>query len=150
MALIIIDMQTAYHCSHDAAPGVVKAIKRAWRNKEQIINVTLGSTMVLPEVMEVLNKIPSVVHISKTHGDGSAELTRLFEEKGWNRFRQFKVCGVNTDACVWNTLNGMTKVRPEAFNKPITVLGKACAPNGVNNSSLRGLEKMKGVTVKYP
>jgi len=51
--------------------------------------------------------------------------------------RQIKVCGVNTEYCVKDTVHGLTK----KFHIPIKVIEKAC--NGTDRTIEEALHKMR-------
>jgi hypothetical protein len=59
----------------------------------------------------------------KPDNDGSIEVLDVCEERGFGT-HQFLVCGVNTDACVKDTVTGLSKRVP---NSQIEVLKEACS-----------------------
>lgn len=56
----------------------------------------------------ILKSLPNVYHMSKDFNDGSEQILDAIHAKGiWNYRHKLEIVGVNTDACVIDTVGGL-------------------------------------------
>lgn len=114
--LCIVDMQTTFAGTPKALEGTLNQIRLAKRRKSGIVVLELvncGETV--PEIHTALNNYDprKVNFISKIGGDGSKEFIQAAEAKDmW--LKRIRVCGVNTCACVMNTISGLQHQLPKS------------------------------------
>lgn len=127
--LLIIDMQRIYDASDFIIPNVCKHIQAAKNRNEIIVLVeyrcsacnnnnkkcynyntyTKASACdTHPEILDLLKDYSKLITVQKDDDDGSDKLIQ--EVTKWKKI--VKVCGVNTDACVRSTVNGLIKLLP--------------------------------------
>jgi nicotinamidase-related amidase len=122
--LVIIDMQEEFiETAQHALTGVFQAIRRAKANKSPILVVeykSCGNT--LPEIRRALKGYSRVRTVTKFDDDGSEEISQSLRR---NRFsRKLRICGVNLDACVRSTIEGIFSDERRSHYS-ITLLGYA-------------------------
>lgn len=121
-----------------------KLIEKAIKDKVNIIFVEYadyGKTIKLLKSKVKWYKNYTVV---KENDDGSYELKKFFKNHNESSKRKFKICGVNTDACVYLTVAGLIKRFPKT---KIEVISKACDSANIARHK-EGLKDMKNLTYK--
>jgi nicotinamidase-related amidase len=134
--LCIIDMQPdGFTNSNFIIENVLQLVKQAITNKAFIVIAQFkgcGETHL--NIVNEIQNYPYKKYIWHNKNDKSkpikAALTRIF-------VRQMKVCGVNTEYCVKDTVHGLAK----KFPIPITVIENAC--NGTDRTVEEALHKMR-------
>lgn len=127
-ALVVIDMQPAFSATKKVLRPVVNEVKRAIRQETPILLVELhngidnfGTTH--ENIAKLVEDYPHAKFVSKPRNDGSSQIARALDETwGLGGEVSLQVCGVNTRACVRETVEGL---RMEGYD--ITVLAEACA-----------------------
>jgi nicotinamidase-related amidase len=124
--LIIIDMQPYFSSAKDnlTIAGVIKEIQKACRYRWPIMVVeyiNCGPTD--PHIMEEVKKHNSWIQFSKEEDDGSSEIIEMSNKHSIS-LENLIICGVNTDCCVFDTVQGLTsKISPQP---QITIVQHAC------------------------
>lgn len=125
--LVVIDMQDKFRASNDQQTiyFVKQEILRAKQLGMAVIIVEfdpheMGSTH--REITDLLEGYDRAVTITKTANDGSEEIIEACLDNGfW--MEDFRVCGVNSDACVLETVTGLLG---RVSSCQITVIQDAC------------------------
>lgn len=107
--LVVVDMQFSFSASRNPKTirNCEKQILQAMKNKCPIIFLEFkdyGPT--LPELATLVESYNKAYFLTKSENDGSEEVLELLKKKRLPR-RTFKVCGVNTDFCVLETVSGL-------------------------------------------
>lgn len=125
--LVVIDMQPGYPASQDAITQwfVKQEIARARQANQLILIVEyhaheMGETY--PAIMELVEGYDRAVVVSKDGDDGSAEILQACAARGFS-LHSFRMCGVNSDACVLESVQGLVDKQPGCS---ITVVQDAC------------------------
>ena len=117
--------------------NVLQLVRKAIVNKAFIIIAQFkgcGETHI--NIVNQVQKYPYKKYIWHNKNDKSKPIHEVLNEL--NIFvRQIKVCGVNTEYCVKDTVHGLVK----KFHVPIKVVGKAC--NGTDIKVEEALNKMR-------
>lgn len=136
--LCIIDMQPlGFVNSNLIIENVLQLVREAIVNKAFIIIAQFkccGETHI--NIINELQKYPYKEYIWHNKNDKSKLIHEVL-----NRLdifvRQMKICGVNTEYCVKDTVHGLAK----KFHIPIKVIEKAC--NGTDRIIEEALHKMR-------
>jgi nicotinamidase-related amidase len=126
--LIVIDMQPYFETvDKETTHEVVKLIKRAKRYKWPIILVKydLGGEEgeeIVEEIWEAATATDNWILVEKCDNDGSEEIIDIADQSNIS-LAKCVVCGVNTDACVEATVEGLSKGLPDSV---IEVVASAC------------------------
>ena len=123
--LVIIDMQYEFSSTAELAlAGVCNAIVAAKKSLNHIIVIEYkGSGDTLPEVKKAIGAYKRVSYRTKKIDDGSKEILDVVRRKKLPR--KFRVCGVNLEACVWDSVLGLIE---KNYNF-ITLLSEATHTN---------------------
>jgi nicotinamidase-related amidase len=122
--LVVIDMQHDFRSTADLVVWeVCRAIKSAKKNLSHIIVVGYRSCgPMLEPVKKAIGKYPHVSFVNKRTDDGSKEV--MAEVSRLKLSSRFRICGVNLDCCVIDTVNGLVK-----HSGDITLISRATQPN---------------------
>ena len=136
--LCIIDMQpVGFSNSNLIVENVLELVREAIVNKAFIVIAQFnrcGETHI--KITNEIEKYPYKEYIWHNKNDKSKPIQEAL--KNLNIFvREIKVCGVNTEYCVKDTVHGLTK----KINIPIKVIEKAC--NGTDKIIEEALHKMR-------
>jgi len=136
--LCIIDMQpVGFDNSNLIIENVLQLIREAIVNKAFIIIAQFkgcGETNI--NIINEIQKYPHKKYIWHNKNDKSKPIQEILNSL--NIFvRQIKVCGVNTEYCVKDTVHGLAK----KFHIPIKVIEEAC--NGTDRIIEEALHKMR-------
>lgn len=125
--LVVIDMQSFFPASNN--PSTVRAVMReveaAVKANQPVILVEFEPEQVGRThdcILRLLKHYGAVVSVTKTDADGSREVLEACLINGIPS-NQLRVCGVNSDACVLETIQGFLNLAPESR---ITVVKDAC------------------------
>ena len=107
--LIVVDMQPDFEAAFN--PNVVIAVTEqillAKRNKWAIILLEYAGCYNSHQgYNDLLKGYPKKARISKEDDDGSLEVSQAIRRRKFP-FKNLRLCGVNTDACVWETVVGL-------------------------------------------
>lgn len=126
-SLVIIDMQVPFYAALERKTqrACIREIEKAIRDKAVIIFVEYqhhGPT--LPILTDVVKKANyrRVHYLTKEVDDGSTQVIELLREKHLP-ILNLRVCGVNTRACVYTTIRGLSLKLP---NSTIKLISDAC------------------------
>ena len=144
MTLVIIDMQNAYRASQIAEKTVLSQIQEFKKKKRWIVNVTLGHSKVLPSITKVLKNYSKVIHVKKEYNDGTNWILAALKEHKLDA-SNLQICGVNTNACVIDTVRGLHKTK-RVKNLEIAVYGCASWNPSDHLYSLFNMGKLKKVS----
>jgi nicotinamidase-related amidase len=131
--LVVVDMQSDFRAANDPATiaAVEKEILEAVRLHQSVVVLEIAYFSPLDEqglkpthrsLMSHLKGYDRVAVRQKIYSDGSRHVLNTCSEQGYSRSR-FRVCGVNTDACVVETAVGLAKAEPTST---VEVLQGAC------------------------
>jgi nicotinamidase-related amidase len=134
--LCIIDMQPiGFSNSNLIIENVLQLVREAIINKAFIVIAQFkgcGETHI--NIINEIQKYPYKKYVWHNKNDKSKPIKEILK----NIFvRQIKVCGVNTEYCVKDTVHGLAK----KFHIPIKVIEKAC--NGTDRTIEDALYKMR-------
>lgn len=125
--LVVMDMQPGFKAAQDAITQwfVKQEVTRAREEGRPIIIVEydpheMGHTY--ESITSLIEGYDRGVIIPKCDDDGSAEILRTCEAKGFMT-ASFRMCGVNSDACLLETIQALAEKLPACS---ITVPQDAC------------------------
>ena len=125
--LVVIDMQEDFTASSNKR--AIKEIKRqiglAKKREGPIVFMEYkGYGKTITELMDfALTEYDEVYQFEKYDDDGSKEIVEGLSEYGVSH-KKLRICGVNTDCCVLDTVIGLSKLHPKIH---IEVIKKGCA-----------------------
>lgn len=131
-SLVIVDVQKEFSAAKYVVPHVLKLIKEFKANKFPIIVLEYGSIVNGEEVcyydtykiiMGHLIDYPLFKHKCKLSDSGAREVDQALKELNYHD-KEIAICGVNTSACVYETVRGLTIAKYK-----INVIKKACNDN---------------------
>ena len=136
--LCIIDMQPfGFYNSNFIIENVLNLVREAIANKAFIVIAQFkgcGETHI--NIINEIHEYPYKEYIWHNKNDKSKPIQEVL--KNHNIFvRQIKICGVNTEYCVKDTVHGLSK----KFHIPIKVIENAC--NGTDRIIEEALHKMR-------
>ena len=134
--LCIIDMQpVGFNNSNLIIENVLDLVREAIVNKAFIVIAQFkGSGETHINIINEIQTYPYKKYVWHNKNDKSKPIQKALK----NIFvRQMKVCGVNTEYCVKDTVHGLAK----KFPIPIKVIEKAC--NGTDRIIEEALHKMR-------
>ncbi len=112
--LVIIDMQPYFECEKQILETCKKEIKKAIDNKNHIIfleYVDCGVTDNELMLLVIKKGYSNYSIVSKNKNDGSTAIAEQVKSEHVN-LSSFRVCGVYTDQCVFDTVRGLLRVFP--------------------------------------
>ena len=134
--LCIIDMQpVGFDNSNLIIENVLQLVREAIVNKAFIVITQFkgcGETNI--NIIHEIQKYPYKKYVWHNKNDKSKPIQEVLKPIF---VRQIKVCGVNTEYCVKDTVHGLAK----KFHIPIKVIEKAC--NGTDRIIEEALHKMR-------
>ena len=142
--LIVIDMQPKFDSSQKESTikNCRTLLRQAQKDKAGILLVEYI------DYGETDNRLQNMIRdysltktITKISNDGSVEIRKAIKKYNYPS-KLLKVCGVNTDYCVYESVVGLTKNMPRAT---IEVIGKACNSTWTHK---RGLAMLKELSKK--
>ncbi len=134
VTLVVIDMQRRFAAANDAQTreAVAREIRDARAKGWAIVVVEYREPdsgdpqdMTHGDLMQWLRRPAPYAHcqiVCKQQSDGSAEVITACKQRGFST-ESFRCCGVNTDACVLATVEGLVYAFPTAT---VTVVRDAC------------------------
>ena len=143
--LVVVDMQTHFVTTENLefTKNIQREINQAVQDEAQIVFVEYsGSGETLQDLVSLTKDYYRKHTIAKYHNDGSSEIQSLVEKESLST--DFKVVGVNTDFCVKETVQGLSKKFPKGN---IDVLWDCCASlwysrTPTKEHHLKGISKM--------
>jgi hypothetical protein len=147
-SLIIVDMQKIFSSSQDAQvqKSCIREIKKAIRDRSVILFVEYAgydpTIQVLTDIV-VQTNYKRVYHVIKRGNDGGKEVIDFLVKHHLPKMNM-RVCGVNTDYCVRETINGIKQHLPSAR---INLVADACGSNWSHVSGLQQIKQVPNVKV---
>lgn len=123
--LVVVDMQPVFEASRhpDTIIAVTTEILAAKQKKWPIILVEYkGCGRTHGGFDALLRGYPRKARIGKWNDDGSAEVIRTLVRREFP-YQTLRVCGVNTDCCVWATVHGLLN---RLEKSKVEVVKRAC------------------------
>jgi hypothetical protein len=135
-------MQPEFSAAKKIIKPVQRQIRLAKRRKDIIVFVELrdGYSATIKELWKTLGHYDNHIIARKNCDDGSGTIQKALKRKGIVTPVKFRVCGVNTPYCVWDTIVGLLNKYPDAI---MEVSGGACSSYMKKESSMRKLLKKK-------
>lgn len=142
--LVIVDMQPQFLAStkKDTLAAVEREIRFAMEKKAAIIILEYrnwGPTN--PTITDLTDSYQRCAVSEKALDDGSREILNTCKEQGFSN-RRFRVCGVNTHACVEATVSGLAKA---ASRSRIEVVKETC--NDSEGNDWRDFPKRRNIVL---
>lgn len=107
--LVVVDMQPAFHAASksNVLVNVAREIILAKRSKSAIVFLEYeGSGATTPALMALTEGYALRANATKYQDDGSGQVVKVLNRREFPS-RRLKVCGVNSNACVYATVNGL-------------------------------------------
>ena len=110
--LVIVDMQPKFVAANTprVIVGVTREILEAKQRKSGIIFLEYNPTCEMGRTHEGLFSLirgyPHKSRVTKNEDDGSLSVVQAIRRRGFAN-RTLRVCGVNTDCCVYETIKGL-------------------------------------------
>lgn len=124
-ALVIIDMQPGAFeaaCKEETIDTCCREIKKAVEEGIPIIVLEyMGEGETGRKLKYYLDSYKFTKYVIKKYDDGSSNIIDCVKDNGWD-IDTFRVCGVNTTACVARTIDSLVNV----YNKKVRVIKKGC------------------------
>ncbi len=143
--LIVVDMQAKFSSSlkRSTMRECKTLVSRAIFDDQPIILLEyVGFGTTLPSIYNMIDGYDQVF-IGRKNDDGSHEVSGIINGFSLPK-NNFKVCGVNTDACVLRTVRGLRKRFKTA---DIEVYEKACNTNYSHEHGMKLIKDIKNVQV---
>lgn len=143
--LCVIDMQEVFSAARKGSvqKSCIREVKKAIRDKAPIVFVEYaGYDPTLPILTNVVKQAnyKKAYHVSKNKNDGGTEVSQFLTKKHLPKLNM-RVCGVNTDYCVRETVEGL---RRNIAGAQIHIVGDACS-SAYNQGHISGLNAMKNL-----
>lgn len=123
-------------CHNELQKAIIDQITIAKNNNLPIIFVEYDDCgPIHTELLRHTNSYKNVHNVIKSQDDGSNNLENYWSEKAGTKifYRNLVVCGVNTDACVYLTVEGLLNCEIPIFKVTIPV---NCCNNGSYHASI--------------
>lgn len=107
--LIVVDMQPDFSAANDPSVivGVTREILEAKRKNSGIIFLEYSDTGRTHEgFSSLIRGYRHKARVTKDDDDGSLEVVKALCRRGFGK-RTLRICGVNADCCVFDTVNGL-------------------------------------------
>jgi len=139
--LVVVDMQPDFSASKDrtTVSNISRQIARARSFNQPIILVEYGGFgETIPKIKQLLDDYGNMLYVlEKSSDDGSYEIEMCLID-AWIETEKFLVCGVNTEACVRATAEGLSK---RFSDSKVMVLGSACNSDIGNLMAIKIIKK---------
>ena len=142
--LIVVDMQPGFRSASGTRvrENCLREVNKAVVDGADIIFLEYeGYEATFKELTEAA--LHSKYIGSKCTDDGSSVVAKFVHRN--QLFKNFKVCGINTDCCVKATVEGLTSHFPMSR---IDVVGDACDSDWNHFNGLEAMKKLSGVVVQ--
>jgi len=133
---------------HD--PQLAKSIRRLVAANKRAGNPVLlveytGEGPTIPPIKKMLVGYPHQSVAKKSSNGGGREVVKALKKLGWPMGKMV-VCGIYADACVEETVEGITELLPKA--NIIIPINAVMSGSYHLNKGLSGLSKMKNVRIR--
>lgn len=147
-SLLVIDMQGYFKASKQSSvkKNVLKQIELAIQDNAPIVFVEYagcGSTLPSLKNLPKNNSYSKIYKIKKTADDGSDVIMSTLRSNKLPR-KHVRVCGVNTDCCVYETVCGLSRALPKTT---IEVVEDACGSTHCHKDGIYDMNKLFNVTI---
>ena len=145
--LVVIDMQAIFRASTDknTVAHCKREIKQAMSKGAAILYVEYaGYDKTLPVLTNLTKNYQRKFSVIKHNNGGGKEVKATILKHRLPKTR-IKVCGVNTDYCVLETVRGLTEKLKSA---QVQLLSKACNSTSNHEYGLEQLARLKRVQIK--
>src|SRR5574339_388350 len=143
--LVVVDMQSSFEAANSrrVRENCKREIKRAMDNGAAIIFVEyVGQGPTIPSLVKPTDDYPRTFITRKDDDDGSREVAKVIRDNNLPG-KRIKVCGVNTDCCVLETVSGLVnRLRSANFE----VMADACNSDYNHLTGLNDMANMSGVS----
>lgn len=146
-ALVVIDMQPYFlergsKANSTVVAGVISAIQEARSGDQTIIIVEykphlLGQTH--QDIIQAVSGYNKVITLAKYHNDGSSVIKEELVRQRVT-LSELKICGLNTSACLMETINGLQNQMSRDVN--FSVLAYACSDSSESDHK-KALTRLK-------
>jgi nicotinamidase-related amidase len=147
--LVVVDMQPNFNAAMGkrVRANVLREIKQAIEDHAGIIFLEYWASGHTHD--ELLKAVESINYkhynvLTKHTDDGSKEVWMQINEPGYSK-SHIKVCGVNTDCCVYSTVCGLTGRLPRTM---IEVIEDACASDWNHTAGISRVKSFDNVNVR--
>ena len=148
LVLCVVDMQQDFSAA--SKPETIKACKKeilkAIRRKAPIVFLEwnhCGDT--LKSLLKLVDNYRWHRIVTKSQDDGSSHLVRTLKDMGRSpKKSRYRICGVNTDACVYRTVKGLRQEFPDVR---IEVAAKACNASYSHTDGLLRMKNLPGIRI---
>lgn len=149
-SLVIVDMQNYFSASREARV-------RTYCSKEILKAKYHGYPIIFAEyrhygkttatLLNLVKNYSKVYRTIKSKNDGSRGIVQLIHKHNFSSFQRknFRICGVNTDFCVHDTVLGMRMRLPDAN---IIVPISACNSNWSHQEGIKKIRKIKNIILE--
>ena len=147
--LVVVDMQASFKATRKeyVRENCKREIIRAMDYGAAIIFVEyVGSGPTIPSLVKLTDDYERTFVTRKNSNDGSREVTNTIRNRKLAS-KRVKVCGVNTDYCVLETVSGLTRKLRDAS---LEVIADACNSSFNHLAGLHNISKMSNVSIKSP
>lgn len=138
--LVVVDMQSTFEAANNkrVRNNCKREILQAIESNASIIFVEyIGEGPTIPSLVRLTDDYDRVFIVRKSTDDGSREVRKVIKDNKLPN-RQIKVCGVNTDCCVADTVWGLAHKIKSA---KIEVIPEACNSDNDHTYGLYSLQK---------
>lgn len=145
-ALVVVDMQSYFPAANnpDTIAAVEDEIRQAIQNGYFIVILEyLDCGRTIGSLMKELEGYSDYKVVTKSRDDGSEEVKKACDVRGLAP-ANISVVGVNTGACVRQTVEGLCRKYPASL---VSVIAKACNTEGSYNWS--NFPSLKNVVVQH-
>jgi len=145
-SLIVVDLQKEFTAANNISTinACQNLLIQAMEDNATIIFLEfIGCGRTMETIYDLVDNYYNIYVLKKPSCDGSSyikKLTASFEIPTMH----FKVCGVNTDACVLDTVLGLSHSYPDAV---VEVIESACNSDLDHNKAISIMEKKSNVVV---
>lgn len=144
--LVVVDMQSSFEAANSrrVRENCKREIERAMEARAAIIFVEyVGQGPTIPSLVKLTDDYERVFITRKNDDDGSREVRKVIQDNNLPA-KRLKVCGVNTDCCVLETVSGLCNRMKAAME----VIADACNSDFQHLTGLNDMAKMSGVTIR--
>jgi len=140
--LLCIDLQPTFNVCHNSriVNNAEREVRQAIRDKAHILFLeyhNCGDTV--DQLTKITDRYSKVHYLEKNHDNGVLEIMKAIRDYDLP-IQHIKVCGVNTDVCVYFTVHGLNARLPHSN---IEIIADACDSQFGIDDHLRGLDHMR-------
>jgi len=144
--LVVIDLQPGFIAGNKSRvrENALREIKRAVKDEADIVFLEfLGHGSTHRHLMEVVQSYKRCQIKTKQQDDGSSQVYEAVRDHGF-MIGRFRVVGINTDFCVYSTVEGLRRRFPNSF---IEVVSRACDSHNSHRKGLNKIRKLENIDI---